>query len=195
MGKYSVIAATLLLAACSGDDGSAPGSVRSVVVSAPFTSVRVGDAVQVNAVAYDGSGSVVPNATVNWTSSSQNTASVTPSGLVSGLAAGPVTITASVSTASGNLGLTITPNPQGTATVEMPGDIFTPFTTTINVGGTVIFNFPARAHNVIFSRINGAPQDIQPTSNQRVARTFTVAGRYPYDCTLHPPMAGEIVVR
>ena len=82
-----------------------------------------------------------------------------------------------------------------TATVTMPGFVFAPVTTRIAVGGTVRFEFPATPHNVIFDRITGAPADIQETSNQTVPRTFAVAGTFPFDCTLHPGMSGEVVVR
>lgn len=81
------------------------------------------------------------------------------------------------------------------ATVSMPGFSFTPFTTTIAVGGVVTFDFPAERHNVIFVRIPGAPADIQPTQSVRIARPFPVAGTFHYDCTLHPGMSGEVVAR
>ena len=91
------------------------------------------------------------------------------------------------------------PTPPGPAalvdTVFMPGDVFSPPSLNLKVGGTVWFDFPARAHNVIFERKTGAPADIQPTSSRRVSRTFSTAGTFPYDCTLHPGMVGEIVVR
>ena len=82
-----------------------------------------------------------------------------------------------------------------TATVSMPGFVFAPVTTRIAVGGTVRFEFPATPHNVIFDRITGAPADIQETSNQTISRTFAVAGTFPFDCTLHPGMSGEVVAR
>jgi plastocyanin len=77
----------------------------------------------------------------------------------------------------------------------MPGFSFVPFTTTISAGGSVIFDFPSEPHNVIFERVTGAPADIQQTRNRRVSRTFSVAGNFPYDCTLHPGMSGVVVVR
>jgi plastocyanin len=80
-------------------------------------------------------------------------------------------------------------------TVSMPGFSFVPFSITINVGGSVIFDFPAEPHNVIFARITGAPTDIQETSNRKVARTFNVAGNFAYDCTIHPGMSGVVVVK
>lgn len=79
--------------------------------------------------------------------------------------------------------------------VSMPGFSFVPFTLNIKVGGTVIFDFPAESHNVIFAKLPGAPQDIQETVNRQVARTFNVAGGFPYDCTIHPGMRGVIVVQ
>ena len=81
------------------------------------------------------------------------------------------------------------------AVVSMPGFSFVDFETTIEVGGTVTYEFPAQPHNVIFERVAGAPADIQETRNQRVSRTFPVAGRFDYDCTLHPGMSGEVVAR
>ena len=82
-----------------------------------------------------------------------------------------------------------------TAVVSMPGFSFVDFETTIKVGGTVTYEFPAQEHNVIFVRVAGAPADILPTRNQRVSRTFPVAGRFDYDCTLHPGMRGVVVAR
>src|SRR5262245_29119535 len=125
---------TILLAACSSD-GSGPGSVRSVDVSSPITTVQVGEIAQFNATARDGSGSVVSGARVTWTSLAPNVASVTSTGLVSGLSAGQATIRATVSGVSGTLPFTVNPNPSGTARVSMPADIFDPFTVDVNVGG------------------------------------------------------------
>ena len=89
----------------------------------------------------------------------------------------------------------ITPDPGVGETVSMPGFTFSPFTTNISVGGTVIFDFPSEPHNVIFERKTGAPTDIQVVTNRTVSRVFAVAGTFPYDCTIHPGMSGQVVVR
>jgi plastocyanin len=191
--RLVVAGATILLAACG--DGSGPGSVRSVDVSSAITTVQVGEAAQFTATARDANGSVVSGARVTWSSTPANVASVTATGLVSGLLAGQATIRATVSGVSGSLPFTVNPNPSGTVRVSMPGDIFAPDSADINVGGAVIFEFPARAHNVIFANVAGAPTDIQVISNQNIPRIFTVAGVFRYDCTLHPPMAGVVRVR
>jgi plastocyanin len=78
--------------------------------------------------------------------------------------------------------------------VSMPGFSFTPFTLTVRTGQTVIYDFPAEPHNVIFTKLTGAPQDIQVATNRRVSRRFDTAGSFPYDCTIHPGMSGMIVV-
>ncbi len=85
-------------------------------------------------------------------------------------------------------------NPPEPAVVTMPGFSFSPFTTTVRVGETVTYEFPAEPHNVIFADVTGAPADIATTSNRGVTRTFLLDGTFPYDCTLHPGMSGEVVV-
>jgi len=83
---------------------------------------------------------------------------------------------------------------RGDSVVSMPGFTFTPFSLAIKVGGTVLFDFPSEPHNVIFAAVTGAPNDIQATVNRIVARRFDVIGEFPYDCTIHPGMSGEIIV-
>jgi plastocyanin len=78
--------------------------------------------------------------------------------------------------------------------VFMPGFSFSPFTTRIAVGGAVVFDFPAELHNVTFDRVQGAPSDIQATSNRQVARAFGARGTFDYSCTLHPGMDGVVIV-
>jgi plastocyanin len=87
------------------------------------------------------------------------------------------------------------PDPvQPDSVVSMPGFSFVPFSITIAAGRTVTFDFPAEPHNVIFSKITGAPADIQVTTSRPVSRRFDVRGNFPYDCTIHPGMSGIVVV-
>ena len=80
------------------------------------------------------------------------------------------------------------------AVVSMPGFTFSPFTTTIKVGKSVEFDFPSEAHNVIFEKKAGAPTDIQVVLSTKVARTFNAVGTFPFDCTIHPGMSGQVIV-
>lgn len=88
------------------------------------------------------------------------------------------------------------PNPGGTTTavVSTPGNTFSPPFLTIALGASVRFEIRGNPHNVIFSTA-GAPANINVVSNVDVTRTFGTRGTFPYDCTVHPGMSGEIVVQ
>ena len=96
-------------------------------------------------------------------------------------------------------GMTTSPTPpSATATVQAtPADQFTPGTVNLLVGGTVTFEFGAVAHDVFFDNAPaGAPANITAaTSNASVTRTFPTAGRFVYNCHIHPGMTGTIVVQ
>lgn len=82
------------------------------------------------------------------------------------------------------------------AEVFTPGNVFSPFSTVIQVGGTVKFNITGVPHNAIFaSTPPGAPANINIVSNTVVPRTFNTRGTFPYDCTIHPGMSGQVVVQ
>ena len=73
---------------------------------------------------------------------------------------------------------------------------FSPYTTTIRIGGVVRFNIFGISHNVIFDEtMPGRPADILETLGVVVERTFPVAGTFRYACTVHPGMDGEVVVK
>lgn len=190
----AVLLATLLTA-CGGGDGSTdPSSVASIALASPAgTSLQVGDRVLLTATARDASGSTVGGVGFAWSTSQASVATVSASGEVVAVGQGFVTITAAAGSATGTLNMSVV---QGSSpVVDMPGLSFVPFTTVIPVGGTVRFSFPSLEHNVIFERKTGAPADISVRRNTTVARTFPVAGSFPYDCTLHPGMSGVIDVR
>jgi plastocyanin len=80
------------------------------------------------------------------------------------------------------------------------GDTFSPFETSLPVGGTVRFNITPGAdslgHNAIFEKpAPGAPADVNIVLNAVVSRQFNTSGTFRYDCTVHPGMSGEIVVQ
>ena len=116
-------------------------------------------------------------------------------------------VAAALLAACGDSGDATTP-PTGaadTATVAMFPQSFSPVSLTLRRGGVVTFDFPPDIdHNVIFPKqangqpvATGAPADI-PTATanrgKKITRTFTTAGTFAYDCTVHPGMSAEVVV-
>ena len=80
--------------------------------------------------------------------------------------------------------------------VYTPGNTFSPFSATIAVGGVVRFHIFGDEHNVIFEpNTPGAPANVNIVRDVVVERTFAAVGDFPYSCTVHPGMTGEIVVR
>ena len=89
------------------------------------------------------------------------------------------------------------PPPPGNTVAASTNLVFSPNPLRINSGEIVTFAFGAVAHNVTFDSPGGdTPADI-PGNNSSVSvqRTFATAGTYRFHCTIHPGMAGSIVVQ
>jgi len=106
--------AALALAACGSGSNSSTGpaaggaTVASVTVTGAATSVAIGGTVQFTAVAKDASGNVMSGQAFTWSSSSTPNATVAASGIATGVAAGPVTISAATANAvKGSASLTV----------------------------------------------------------------------------------------
>lgn len=191
----SPVVCAALVAACSGDGGGGPSvRIANIFVSSPQPTIAVGDKAQLTAVALDSVGNTV-STSFEWTSSAGVVAMVSSTGLLTGVTAGTANISARAAGVSGTLSMTVRATANLAVVTMPPGDVFTPFQVSIPIGGSVRWEFPQRAHNVIFDKKTGVPADIQSTANTAVSRTFSVLGTFPYDCTLHPGMAGEVIVR
>ncbi|MGQ0766885.1 MAG: cupredoxin domain-containing protein [Gemmatimonadota bacterium] len=196
MRSRTALCVAATLAACGGGEGGPTGSggVASVRMVATTIMIFPGQTEQLAATPLDANGAQVAGAgNPIWRSSNTSVASVTAAGVVTGVTVGTTDVTASFGSVTGTTRVTVAAIPM-TALVSMPGLTFTPFRTFIRRGGTVQFEFPQLPHNVIFASRAGAPADIQITSNVRLSRTFATAGLFPYDCTLHPGMSGEVEV-
>ena len=80
-----------------------------------------------------------------------------------------------------------------TATVGMAGRAFGPSVVTIAAGGSVVFRnndgdeHTATAHDRTFDSRTLAP-------GTEFSRTFSTPGRFPFFCSIHPNMTGEVIV-
>ena len=106
-----------------------PAPVATVTISPAAPGVAVGDSVQLNAVLKDASGNTLTGRVVSWSSGTTSIATVTNTGMVTGVAAGTAVITATSEGQVGTVTVTVTSS-QRTVTV-------TPDTATIAPLGTV----------------------------------------------------------
>src|SRR5207248_9352940 len=91
--------------------------VATVTVSPASAPVPAGQTVQLSATPKDASGNALTGRTITWGSSNNTVATVSSSGLVSGVATGSATITATSETKSGTSAITVsTPLPPPTGT-------------------------------------------------------------------------------
>ena len=124
-----------ITATSEGKSGTAtitvnPVPVASVAVAPASATIVVGATQQLTATPLDSAGNPLTGRTVTWTSSDPTVAPVSGSGLVTGVAVGSVTITATSEGKSGTASITVNPPPVATVTVS-------PASASIRVGSTV----------------------------------------------------------
>ncbi len=127
------VGATTVTATSEGTSGTAAltisnVAVGSVTVQPQGPSIVQGSNVQLSATVRDVNGNVVTDRVVTWSSSSTGIAVVSSAGVVTGVAPGSATITATSEGKSGASTVTVTPLPVGSVTVA-------PTTATIPAGG------------------------------------------------------------
>ena len=189
----SVAVLSVFLACGGGGETTAPGEFVRVKMAVASANLFRGQSDQLGATPVDAAGRTVTGAgTASWNSSNTAVATVDGSGVVRAVGLGSSDIVATIGAFSGTTRVTVTQAPLA-VTVSMPGLSFSPFQSFVRQGGTVNFEFPQLAHNVIFQS-SSAPADIGIVSNVRVSRQFNTLGEFRYDCTLHPGMSGQVDV-
>ncbi|MFL5500183.1 MAG: Ig domain-containing protein [Gemmatimonadaceae bacterium] len=134
-----------ITASCAGKSGTAsiavtaspppPPVVTTVTVAPSTASINVAATVNLSATVKDAQGNVMTGQTITWSSSNTSIASVSTGGVVTGVAQGSATITATCAGKSGTSAITVTavpPPPPVVTTVTVA-----PATASINVGATV----------------------------------------------------------
>ncbi len=108
--KYTIIAALFFAAACGSSDKSTttgPAAVASVQLSATSSTLTIGQTTTLTATALDASGNSITGESVTWSTSSAAIATVN-GGLVTAVAAGTATITATIGAKSSQAIVTVT---------------------------------------------------------------------------------------
>ncbi|HET9425818.1 MAG TPA: Ig-like domain-containing protein [Gemmatimonadaceae bacterium] len=196
----AALAMITMLGACGGgtSEPQPDNVVATVTVTALVTTMAPGATAQFSATAKNAAGTTLSAGSPTWTSSNQGVATVSTGGLVTAVANGTATITATIGGIQGTRGVTVaTITPSPSATVDAgSGNVFSPAQVDITRGGTVTWHFTgANEHNVTFaSAASGTPANIGNTLNADVTRTFTTAGSFPYNCSLHAGMTGTVIV-
>ena len=130
-GGLCIFPLMLVIAGCGGDGGGVieppPATVASVSVTGPGT-VEVGKTVTLNATATSTGGSPMTGQTFTWASNNDAVATVN-NGVVSGVAPGSATISATAGGKRGEMVVTVTAVPVGSVVVV-------PDTATVAVGAT-----------------------------------------------------------
>jgi plastocyanin len=174
----------------------------TLAVSAASASLGIGATTQLTALAKDARGNTIAGVSGFKYSTSDRTRALvdTASGLVTSIAPGSATMTASLTrdgvTASGTAGITVTSPAAGAAAATVQAtnsNAFTPTSVTVAEGGSVTWAFGTVEHNVVFQAA-GAPANIDVSSSKSVSRTFATAGTFAYVCSLHAGMSGTVNV-
>jgi len=204
LGSVSLVG--LVLAACGGgavgpSQPNEAGTLASLEVAPSSAAIPEGGTVRLTVTPLDQAGRVLSGLqAASFSSSDPTVASVGVDGLVSGLQQGTATVSASLSadgtTESSTATITVTRASQpGANLVTTVGVTFSPSSITIAESDSVIWSFEGAVHNVTFSGatpVGGNIPDQQ--TGAVVTRTFTAAGTYPYQCTIHSGMTGDVIV-
>ena len=172
----------------------------SVTLTPASPSLTVGGTVQLTATPRDQVGNTMSGySQASFTTGDASKATVSPSGLVTAVAAGSASITATISgggiTHSASVTISVAASQPGGVTVSTPNNSFSPSSVSIPVSGTVTWQISGSTHNVTFSGNAPTGGNIGDTpSGSSVTRTFSAPGTYSYQCTRHSGMSGSVTV-
>ena len=118
------VGAATITAASGGQQGTVsvsviPPAVATIAVTLAATSVELGRTTQATAVLRDRANNVLSGRTITWTSANPATASVSAAGVITALAVGATSVTATSEGTSGAATLTVIPRPVNTVAVTL----------------------------------------------------------------------------
>ena len=112
MKRFVLLATVFVMAACKDSPTEpAPQVPAAVAITTPQTIMVVGQTVPLTASVYDRDGKRITGAAVTWRSLTPTVASVSPSGVVTGISTGSATIEAEASGKAGSVTISVEPDP------------------------------------------------------------------------------------
>ncbi|HEX8210845.1 MAG TPA: Ig-like domain-containing protein [Longimicrobium sp.] len=177
------------------------GSTTVTVLRAQVTSIRfapfpdpfiVGDTVRARATAVDSVGRELPDRTVTYSGSNDAVATVSPSGLMGGVSAGSVTVTATSEGVSGTqTGSVVDVYPSFDALTCQAVKVGATCTASARIRYTANGNgFPGARTIVFTSSDPGIARVAQPSTSQSTSQTATITGVSPGTVTLTATYVG-----
>jgi amicyanin len=84
--------------------------------------------------------------------------------------------------------------PAATSDVTITNFAFAPAAITVKVGTTVTWTNKDEEPHTVFSSAGGMKSPVLASNQSTYSFTFTTAGSYDYNCTIHPFMHGNVTV-
>ncbi len=189
-----------------GDSGGTtnpppPATVSSVSLSKTTALLKPTETTSITATPKDASGNSLSGHTVSWTvAPTSGVADIAPNGssvTVTATANGQATVTATVEGKTASATVTVTNSFSTSADVSVGANganAFDPAQVDIAKGGTVNFSWSGVTHNVTWQSPPASVPNVPDRSSGSVPVSFSTAGTYNYQCTLHPGMNGVVTV-
>ncbi len=182
--------AAILMLAMGMAGCNEPESVASVRVTAPESTIEVGEELQLTVTAHDAGGGVLEGLAVEWSSSDPAVATVSPSGLVTAVGEGTAEVRATVDGVVGSIDLVVIPPPPPPPPAPVATVTITAPATTVAVGA--VLQLTATARGSAGQVLDGRPFEWSSGDATRasVSPTGEVLGLMPGDVEIRATSEG-----
>ena len=158
--------------------------VASVTVSPPTVNLTTGATQQITPTPRDAQGTALPGRPVTWASANTNVATVSPSGLITAVAPGNTTVTATSEGKVGTVTVTVSAPAVGSVTI-------TPGSATVNVAATTPLTATVRDVNGAVLQATAVSWSSDKPQTASVAQSGVVTGLAPGTATVTASAGGK----
>ncbi|MGV3710747.1 MAG: Ig-like domain-containing protein [Gemmatimonas sp.] len=130
LGALIALGLTAVLGACGGGDPVRPVAVGNVSITLPGSDFHAGTTYQLSAVVTGADNSILTDRTVTWAINNSAVAQISQTGLLTTIAAGAITVSATAESKIGVATITVAPPPVASVSLTLPSP-------TLYVGATV----------------------------------------------------------